>query len=167
MLFMLFQSQSERRLSLIAGAVLVTLTLVASLSVYWVMRNQADATYSRSLQLDLESRSRLFEYGIRQHVANSVAMAHQPLIQERLAASRGAVPDSALEAALKSFIGQGGSALIVYDPAGREVARAGWKVQPQFDVELALAHPTRLGWSDGFILGTRVEVIQSGRKLGT
>ena len=160
---MLFQSQSEKRISLIASAVLITLTLVASISVYWVMRNQSDATYSRSLQLDLESRSRLVEYVIRQHVANSVAMAHQTLIQERLAQARGVGPDSTLEPALKFFLEQGVRALIVYDNNGREVARAGWKAQPQFDVALALPHPTRLGWSDGFILSTRVDVMQSGQ----
>ena len=164
---MLFQSQSERRISLIAGAVLITLTVVASLSVYWVMRHQADATYSRSLQLDLESRSRLVEYVIRQHVANTVAMARQPLIQERLAQARGVGTDSALDAALKSFLEQGVSALMVYDNEGREVARAGWMAQPQFDVALALPQATRLGWGDGFVLSTRVDVMQSGRKLGT
>lgn len=164
---MLFQSQSERRISLIAAAVLITLTVLAGLSVYWVMRNQADATYSRSLQLDLESRSRLLDYVIRQHVANTVAMARQPLIQDGLSGARGANPDSALDVALRSSIEQGLSALIAYDNDGREVARAGWKAQPQFDVALALPHATHLGWGDGFTLSTRVDVIQSGRKLGT
>ncbi len=168
---MLFQSQTEKRISLIAGAVFITLTLVAAYSVYWVMRYQSDATYSRSLQLDLESRSRLVESVIRQHVANTVALASQPLIRDRLAAGGGANTSrssgSALETALKVFIGQGANALIVYDNDGREVARAGREVQPQFDVALALPHATRLGWGDGFILSTRVDVIQAGRKLGT
>ena len=46
------------------------------------------------------------------------------------------------------------------------MARAGWPAEPQFDTPLALPHPTRLGWDEGFFIGTRIDVIQDGRKLG-
>lgn len=167
---MLFQTQSEKRISLIAGAVLITLTLVASLSVYWVMRSQLEATNISSLQRDLKSRALLVEYAIQQHQAHAATLARQPLIQERLAralGSNGIKPDSAWEAELKPFMEQGGGALIVYDGNGRAVARAGLKSQPQFAVALALPHPGWLGWDNGLVFSTQVDVLQSGRKLGT
>lgn len=166
---MLFQTKSEKRISLIASAILVTLTLAASFSVYWVMRNQPDAQYSRSVQLDLESRLRLFEFEIQQHVANALTLTQQRLTQEKLTGAfeaAGIKPTPFLDATLKTYLGQGASALLLYDNQGHEVARAGWKAQPQFDVPLILPHPTRLGWDEGFTLSTRVDVIKSGHKLG-
>ena len=82
---MLFRARDERRISLIAGAILFILTLASGVSVYVVMHHQAQASLSRGLQLNLESRTRLIEREITQNMADTVALASRPALREQLA----------------------------------------------------------------------------------
>ncbi len=167
---MLFRNRDEKRISLIGGAILVTLTMVAGLSVYGVMRQQAETYLSRSVQLSLESRTRMLDRELRRHVANAVAVARQPFIQEQLEKMR-AHPQSRhghrLDVALRSFLITDFTALGLYDHTGREVARAGpLEMSPELSVALNFPYRTHLAWDGGLVVTTKVDIFKAGRLLG-
>ena len=78
---MLFQNRREKRISLVVIATLVFLTWMAGFLVYGAVRNHAESVYGRSLQLELESRVRLIEYEVRQHLATTLALRKNPEIR--------------------------------------------------------------------------------------
>ena len=166
---MLFQSQSEKRIFFVVTAVLVTLSLLTGFLVYSTLRHHTETSYGRSLQLDLESRLRVLEYGVRLHQHNTLSLANQSAMQERLEMLLGKPgPNShqALITSLKAALGEGFSALIVYDHQGRQVASVGRPVKAQFDLPLKLVHDTRLGWLEGYVVSTRIELKRLDQPIG-
>ncbi|MBI5753227.1 MAG: EAL domain-containing protein [Hydrogenophilales bacterium] len=168
---MLFRTRDEKRISLISGAILLILTVAAGLSVYGVMHKQAEAQLSRSLQQNVESRARVVEREIRQHLANAAFVTNRASLQEKLAAIAKRPGDEALarelELSLRSFLPIGFNALAVYDPVGREVARAGpVEIQPELSMPLNLPYRSRLEWDGGLVLATNVEISNAGQLLG-
>jgi len=167
---MLFQNRSEKRISLVVIATLVFLTLMVGFSVYWAVRNHAETTYGRSLQLNLESRVRLIEYEVRQHLAIALALRKKSEIREQLenlVQTPITAASEALEASLHTGLSEGFSALIMYDRQGVQIASVGRAVPSNFDLLLQLPQDTYLGWQDGYIISTRIEIHKGGRKLGT
>ena len=167
---MLFQNQSEKHISLVLVAVLVTSTLVAGFSVYWALRHHTETFYGRNLQLTLESRLRLIDYGIQLHLFHTGELTKYPVLQERLQSlldTHGANVSDAVAPVLKAALGEKFSALIVYDPQGRQVASVGRPVQAQFDLPLKSAQGTHLGWREGYLLSTHFQLKGVGRALGT
>ena len=167
---MIFQSQNEKRISLVVAAILVTLTLGAGFSVYWTLRDHSETTLGRSLQLDLDSRLRLIEYEVRQHLAKTVLLTNTPEISAQLEnVLRGRVfgAQETFTTKLKSALGLGFSALMVYDRQGKQIASVGGPVQTKLALPLRLPQVTRLSWQDGYIVSTRMEIKRDGRPLGS
>ena len=169
---MLFRTRDEMRISLIGGAILLILTVASGLSVYAVMRQQAEAYLSRSVQLNLESRTRVVEREISQNMANSVALASRAVLQEQLASAGARPQDSSAErglsAALRTSLTMGFTALALYNNAGHEVARAGpIDVKPEMRVALTLPYRADLEWDGGLAVTTQVDIFKAGHALGT
>ena len=168
---MLFRTREEKRISLISGAILLILTVATGLSVYGVMHKQAEAQLSRSLQQNVESRARMVEHEIRQHLANVAAVSNRASLQESLAAIAKRPGDATLvrdlELSLRSFLPIGFNALALYDHAGREVARAGpVEIQPELSVPLNLPYRSRLEWDGGLVVTTKMDINHAGQLLG-
>ena len=168
---MLFRTRDEKRISLISTAILLTLILAAGLSVYAVMHRQAEAQISRSLQQNVESRARMVEREIRQHLTNAAAVSNRASLQGQLLSlakqpeNETAKQDVAL--ALRGFLPLGFNALVIYDPAGREWVRAGPDdFRPELSVRLNLPYRTNLEWDGGLVLTTKLEIFSAGRPLG-
>ena len=167
---MLFQNRREKRISLVVIATLVFLTWMAGFLVYGAVRNHAESVYGRSLQLELESRVRLIEYEVRQHLATTLALRKKPEIREQLESlvqTPATAASEALEASLHAGLSEGFSALIMYDRQGVQIASVGRAIPSNFDQLLQLPQDTYLGWQDGYIVSTRIEIRNGGRKLGT
>ena len=101
---MLFKTRDEMRISLIGGAILLILTVASGVSVYAVMRQQAEAYLSHSVQLNLESRTQIVEREISQNMANSVALASRTLLQEPLETKRARPQDASEERGLDAKV---------------------------------------------------------------
>ena len=167
---MLFLNRSEKRISLVVIATLVGLTLTSGYAVYWAARNHAESTYGRSLQLDLESRLRLIEYEVRQHLTTTLALRKNPAIQDQLEGflqTRAYADGEAIRAPLQAVLSEGYSALIVYDQQGVQLESVGQPAPVKFDLMLQLPQDTYLGWQDGYIVSTRIEIQKRGLKIGT
>ena len=167
---MLFLNRSEKRISLVVIATLVGLTLTSGYAVYWAARNHAESTYGRSLQLDMESRLRLIEYEVRQHLTTTLALRKNPAIQDQLEGflqTRAYADGEAIRAPLQAVLSEGYSALIVYDQQGVQLESVGQPAPVKFDLMLQLPQDTYLGWQDGYIVSTRIEIQKRGLKIGT
>lgn len=168
---MLFRTQDEKRISLISGAILLTLIMASGLSVYGIMRKQAETQLSRSLQQNAESRARMVEHEILQHLTNTAATSNRTLLQDQMQALAQR-PNHApvlrdLESFLRSFLPTGFHALALYDRAGRELARAGpIEIQSELSVPLNLPYRTRLEWDGGLMLVSTVDIYKAGQPLG-
>ncbi|MBT9612853.1 MAG: EAL domain-containing protein [Burkholderiales bacterium] len=168
---MLFKTQEEKRISLISGAILLALILVAGLSVYGVMQKQAETQVSRSLQQNVESRARMVEREIHQHLTNAAAVANRTSLQEQMAVIAKRPGDETvardLELSLRSFLPIGFNALALYDHAGREVARAGpIEMRPELSVPLNVPYRSHLEWNGGLLVTTKVDIYKTGQPLG-
>lgn len=167
---MLFTSSDEKRLSLIGAAVLIVLTLTAGLSVYAVMRQQAQALLSRNLEVSLVARVRTIEIALREHMEKTAALSSQATLRNALSHLD---PHSAqfqvtAQRFLNNAMSQDFGTLILLDKKGGEVARAGAQLgSPQFSVALDLPYRSRLEWDGGFLISTQANIFRDGQHLGT
>lgn len=169
---MLFKTRDEKRISVISAAILLTLTITAGLSVYAVMHRHAEYQLSRSLQQSVESRARMVEREIRQHVTNATAVANRAPLKEQLLMLAKQPGNERLmrdlELSLRGFLPIGFNAIVAYDPAGRELARAGpIEFRPELSVPLNLPYRSNLEWDGGLVVTTKVEIFQAGQPLGS
>lgn len=168
---MLFRTREEKRISLISGAILLSLTVAVGLSVYGVMQGQAEAQLSHSLQQNLDSRARMVEREIKQHLDSVVALSNHPTMQGNLykLVQR---PDDMMVARdatlfLRGYLPLGFNALALYDLAGRELAQASAVgTHAELSVPLNVPYRTRLEWDGGFVVTTKVDVFQAGQQVG-
>jgi len=168
---MLFRTRDEKRISLISGAILLTLTVAAGLSVYGVMRKQAETQLSLSLQQNTEARARMVEHEIVQHLTNAAAASNRASLQDQMQALAQRPANQAvlrdLESSLRSFLPLGFHALALYDRSGRELARAGpMEIQSELSVPLNLPYRSRLEWDGGLMVVTTVDIYKAGQPLG-
>lgn len=168
---MLFRTRDEKRISIITAAILLTLTVAAGLSVYGVMRMQAEAQMGRSLLQNVETKARMIEREIRQHIANSATVANRISLQTQLDViakqPRDKVAARELELSIRSYMPLGFSAMAIYDLAGREVLRAGpIEIQAELSAPLNLPYRSRIEWDGGLVLVSKIGIFRNGHVLG-
>ena len=167
---MFFRTQ-ERKISLIGGAILVFITLVTGLCVFWVMQRQTEDILDKSLTLSLQNNVHEFEHLIGDGVSSVVLVASRLFLMRQIqninAYSDNRATQQSLVEIAQSFLPTGFSAIALYDQRGREVGRAGSFVQqPQLAVTLKTLHETELLWSNGLVLRTRADIMHEGKRIG-
>ncbi|OBS08478.1 putative bifunctional diguanylate cyclase/phosphodiesterase [Acidihalobacter prosperus] len=165
------RKRRERRISVIASLILVTLTLVASLSIFLVMEHQAERIVNRSLQLSLESRVRLFNAKIQQRLEASQLVATRPFIIAQLkqldADPHDAAAIKAVQLAADTLLPTGFSLIRFSLPDRHTIAAAGIAaVHPGLSVPLKLETTAQLLWSDGgFVLAQERPMLDGRHRL--
>lgn len=163
----------ERRIYLLAGLILITVTLVAGVSVFFIMQRYAESQLEKSLQLSLHGYVHSVDTAIQQRVEASKTIATRPHLIEQFQKLRPAPADetvlSILEQAATSFLTSGFSHVSFYDPQRQPLAHAGKAIlAPELSVQLMLEHQTQLMWSDGYILRVQVAILSNdGHPIGT
>lgn len=165
------RKRRERRISIIAGLILVTLTLVASLSIFLVMEHQAERIVNRSLLLSLESRIHLFDAKIQQRLDANQLVATRPFITAQLK-QLDANPDDlkaikSLQLAADTLLPTGFSLIRFSMPDRHTAAAAGIAaVHPELAVPLRLDTAVHLMWSDsGFVLSQERPMLDARHRL--
>lgn len=160
----------DKRISLIGGAVLIVLTVAAAISVYSIMRQQAEAYLSRNMEVSLIARARAIEVAIEDHMFDTATLSGHAALYEslrRLEAEPIAGPQQA-HGILHEAIGREFDSLILLSRQGKEIARAGRGLgQPQMSVLLNLPYRTQLQWDSGFVVVTQANIYRAGAHLGT
>ncbi len=165
------QKTNARYIALIAGLVLIVVTLVTSLSVFWLMQRFSKDTLSKSLQLSLEGRIQLFISGIEQRIAATHTIATRPVIMDQiqihLTAPANQRAQYMLNRATRSFLKTGFSAIQIVSTHGKVISSAGAMVaNPALAVTLDTHPATRLLWAQGFVLRTRIPFVRHHTTLG-
>ncbi|AOV16273.1 hypothetical protein BJI67_03580 [Acidihalobacter aeolianus] len=165
------RKRRERRISIIAGLILVTLTLVASISIFLVMEDQAENIVNRSLLLSLETRMRLFSAKIQQRTRTLKLIATRPYIITQLKRldidPTNPAAQRSIQLAADTFLPNDFSMVRFLMPDRRVVASAGNRiVQSQLSVLLKTATPSQLMWNDaGFILAQESPMLDASHRL--
>jgi len=169
----LARKHESQRITLIGGALLAALTLVAGIAVYAVMQRQLESVLVNSLQSSLHSDRRLFDSEIRGGVINALTVSTRPFVIDNLTQLI-EMPDDksaadALQRVADSFLPTGFSGIAFYDPQGNEIARAGSLAeQPALQVPLNLKDDPLLLWDDGIVLRLDRDVLDArGAHVGS
>jgi diguanylate cyclase (GGDEF)-like protein/PAS domain S-box-containing protein len=169
---MIFLNKQERKITLVTGLVLTVLTVVAGLGAYWLMLSQAEQMAVRSLQLAARAQADALERDLHEHIARTQWVATRSVILEPLGRLNRAPDDAASTAALRaaaaSLLDTGLTGLAILDRAGQPLALAGETIS-RAELSLWINTPvfTRLEWSEGPVIVSRVELVHRGVSLGT
>jgi len=164
----------QNSISIVGGLLLVTLTVAASVSVYIVMRRQAENLLTKSLAASLQNRVGLFENQINQSLVNAHIIATRPALVaalRRLDRTPHAIPSRVfLQRAAQSFLAAYDfTAISFHVLQGAEVARAGRFLRAsELQIPLTTPKPAVLIWKGQFFLQIRADIIdRQGRRVGS
>ena len=167
----MFLQTQARKISLIGGAILVAITLIAGICVFLIMQRQTEDILDKSLKLSLQNNVHEFEYLITDGISDVAIIVSRPSLIQQLV-NLNAHPDNrvtqqSLKGMAQSFLPIGFSAVALYDQKGGEVIRVGsFAQQPQLTVSLKALHVAELLWSNGMVLRTRADIMHEGARIG-
>ena len=161
----------QPRIVLIAGIILVVVTLLAGVTVFVVMQRDAEVRLNKSLQLSLQSRVQLTETEIRTGFDRTALIATRPLMTDQLQFVNTRAADTAarkkLDAVARSFLQGGLTAIAFYSKNGQELTRVGvFTQQPELAVPLNFPGHVQLLWDGQLLLRAVVEIKKEGRVIG-
>ena len=159
------------RISLVAGIILIAVTLLVGVTVFIVMQHHAEALLSKSLQLSLQSRVQLTQTEIQAGFDRAVLISTRPLLIDQLqlvgARADGPAARNKLDMAARSFLQNGLTAIALYGEDGQELLRAGvFAQQPELAVSLNFPGQVQLLWDGQLLLRAVVEMKKEGRVIG-
>lgn len=169
----MFLKLEEYRIGLVGFLILVVLTLLTGISVYYVMLHQTESILSRSLESSLKNAVYIFDRQIAQGVSDREMIASRPFIIDNLkqikTSSGIAKGKINLQRIAASFLSHGFRGVAFYDNEGRQVARAGhFSQHPNFQVPLKEKYSLFLIWDGQFILHARIDILDyNGNKIGS
>ncbi len=162
----------QYRIKLVAGTILIVVTLLASVTVFVVMQRHAEVLLSNSLQSSLQNRVQLTQTEIGTAFDKAVSISTRPLLIDQLQHVNARADDTAarnkLTIAALSFIQRGLTATVLYGKDGQELARAGVFAQrPELAVPLKnFPGQVQLMWDGQLLLRAVVEIKKDGRVVG-
>ncbi len=162
----------QPRIVLIAGIILIIVTLLAGVTVFIVMQRHAEALLSKSLQLSLQSRVQLTQTEIGARFDSTVLISTRPLMTDQLqlvdARADNTAARNKLNALARSFLRSGITAIVLYGEDGQELTRAGvFAQQPELVVPLKnFPGDVQLLWDGQLLLRAVVEIKKEGRVVG-
>jgi len=168
---MQLQKIDQQRISLVAGAILVTVALFVGVMVFYIMERHAKHLLSSNLQSSLQNNVELAKSEIRQGYERGMTVATRPFLTDQLQRVNthdgGGATLQALNRGAQSFLATGLSAVALFSKDGQEVARAGSFVQqPALATPINFAEHVQLLFKDQFFLRTELNVVKAERVIG-
>jgi signal transduction histidine kinase/CheY-like chemotaxis protein len=165
------QKNHQPRISLVAGIILIAVTLLVGVTVFVVMLRHAEELLSKSLQSSLQNRVQLTQIEIGAGFDRTLVVASRPLLIGQMQRVNSGTDVAAarlmLNEAAQSFLATGLTAIALFDKDGREVAHAGFFAQqPALTVPLALPGRAELMWDGSFLLHVVVDMKRDGQVVG-
>lgn len=164
----------QNLISIVGGLLLSVLTVAAGISVYVVMRRQAESLLTRSLAVSLQDRVGSAKEQIDQLRINARIIATRPVLiaaLRRLDRAPHAIPSRALlQRGAQSFLAAYGFTAVSFQTLqGTQVARAGrFLPAPALQIPLELPQPATLLWNGRFFLRMRAIIMdRQGRRVGS
>lgn len=163
---------NSRRITIIGGLILVSLTVITGILVFAIMQRHTESILSTSLELSLHSRARLFQSRLEDQANDVITIATRPfLIQQIRNINTGTDKEKAikrLQRGMDSFLQTGFTALVIFDDTDKEILRVGNFISNEdLNVPLHLPVPAALLWKDELILSTEQAFTDKGEKIGS
>ena len=151
-----------------AGTILVVVTILVGMSVFYIMQRHAENLLRHSLQTSLQNQVALTRSEIKRGFERNITVATRPLLinqaQQAIAQRGDDTARTVLNKVIKSFLQTGLSAISLSDTNGNEVARAGVFVQqPALAVPLSLTGNTELLFKGKFFLRTEGNMLKADK----
>lgn len=161
----------QRRILLIARAILVVTALVVGIGVFYVMKYQAEHQLIASLQSSLDNIVMLEDTEIRHGIEKSRMISTRPFLIAQLVKLQAHRDDPQALAALRrganSFLHTGLSGIAFYDASGTELVRAGDFInRPEISVPVNVGVDARLLFEHRFFLHSVVTIEDRGKVIG-
>jgi PAS domain S-box-containing protein len=162
----------QQRIVLVAGIILLVVTLLAGVTVFMVMQRHAEQLLDKSLQLALQSRVELTQLEIAAGLGiTTFASTHLLLIGQVQRVNTGAGDASSralINSAAQNLLATGLTAIALFDQHGRELARAGTFTQKSaLAVPLNLPERVQLLWDGQLLLHVEATLRQAGQVVGS
>lgn len=161
----------QRRILLIARAILVVTALVVGAGVFYVMKYHAERQLISSLRASLGNIAMLEDAEIRHGVEKSGTIATRPFLIAQLVKLNAQPEDTqaltALRRGAQSFLLTGLSGIAFYDAAGNELVRAGSFVsRPEISVPINAGKHTSLVFEHRYFLRSSIVMENRGKVVG-
>uniref|UniRef100_E6QTT1 Putative Sensory box protein n=1 Tax=mine drainage metagenome TaxID=410659 RepID=E6QTT1_9ZZZZ len=163
------QKNYQQRISLVAGAILLVITLVVGMAVFVVMQHHAETILRKSLQSSLKNHVQFARIEIEAAFDRTVLATTQPLLLAGMQQMNAGLGDGsghrALNEAVRDLLPAGFTAIALFDKSGHEVAHAGTFARQSVQrLPLNLPGRVQLLW-DGQLLLQEVADIKSGGQV--
>ena len=167
----LLSRAGTHRITLVAGTILLVLTVLVGTAVYVVMARHAEELLSKSLQISLKNSAQLIESEIGAGFDKTMVVATRPLLLDQMQRLAAAADDAAarevLNKAVQSFLSTSLTAIALFDKDGREITRAGsFASNTALTVPVKLPGRAQLVWDGRLLLRTVVDMKRSGQVIG-
>ncbi len=161
------QRIDQQRIVFVAGTILVVVTILVGMMVFYIMQRHAENLLRNSLQASLQNQVALAKSEMLRGFERGITVSTRPLLinQAHLAITHpeDSKAGEVLNKVVKSFLQTGLSAIALLDKDGKEVAHAGAFVQqPTLIVPINLAGHTQLLFKDKFFLRTKGDMMKAG-----
>lgn len=167
----MFLTKDDRKISIIAGLLLLGLTLTTGITVYNAMRQQIETVLGRGLTGALEGKALLFETRIEKGIEDTRALALRPFIvqfmQELNDNINNETASNNLTRNVNSLTQIGFSAAVIYDRNDNILSQVGtFSSSENPTIQLDMDGNSKLIWDNFFVLITTVNVFNQGHKIG-
>ena len=163
----------RERISLVAGTILVAVTVSVGTLVFYIMQQHAENLLRRSLESSLQNRVERVQSEVQGGFDRISTIIRRPfMLTQMQRINAGADDDGAARDALNQFVvpailQTGISAVTIFGADGRELVHGGAIVlRPELAVTLDLPGRPQLLWKDGFLLQRSVDIVVAGRVIG-
>jgi len=164
--------REDDRITFVGATVLVAVALSAGIASFAILQGRTQALVNENVATTLARRIEAIQDLIELREANARIVARRPAVLRYLRAIHAGGDDgsnlASLDTVVKSFLGEGYSALAYHDVDGKIVSSGGaFSQAPAMAVMLATPEKAELIWDGGFVLRHRIELGDASGKLGT
>lgn len=170
---MQIQEIKRERISLVAGTILVVVTVLVGAMVFYVMQRHAENLLRSNLQSSLQNRVERVHLEIQGGFDRITTIVSRPFMIAQLqrlnedAGDDGAALDALNRFVVPAILQSGISGAAIFGEDGRELVRGGVFVhKPVLSVPLDLPGRPQLLWENGFLLQRSVDILVAGRIIG-
>ena len=168
---MQLQKINQQRISLVAGAILVTVAIFVGMMVFYIMERHAEHLLSNNLQTSLQNNVEFAKSEIRHGFERGMTISTRPFLIEQIQRvnthNGGGAALQSLNRGAQSFLATGLSAVALFSKDGQEVARAGNFVQqPALITPINTSDHAHLLFKDKFFLRIDVNIVEAERIVG-
>ena len=161
----------SRRITIMGALILVVLTLATGVVVFAIMQSNTKSILSTSLELALQSRARVFQTSLDNHINRLVTIATRPFLVQQINKLHVDKTDKKarflLQKGMDSFLPTGFTALEILDANGKEIVRAGnFITRPDISVPVNLQIPATLFWKGELFLSAKAVFRDHGKTVG-